>query len=1218
MSEATTIDTLQIEIQTSSTNASVGIRDLAKALSELKANGTIGVATKNLKALSDALRGFTDASNVTRSLGKLSGAMERLKSIGSVTGIANSIKKLSENLKGIDNINIDSVAPQIERIAGALAPLSAVKAGGISTMMNGLKKLGEVTKSLDEEAIGAFTQKVQRLSEVLTPLSEKMTTIQGGFRGINSAIRQTNVSVQQANAEVNVSVFNLSNMINVIQGAIQALNVVIQKLTETIGMAIEWDGIAARFGRGFGAQAEETYAWIQRLNEEMGINVQQFMQYSSVYATMLTGFGVAMEDAGKMALGYTELTYDIWAGYNDVYKNFSDAAEAVKSAIAGEVEPIRRAGFTIVESTLEQTAANHGLSISIEKATEAQKSYLRYLTLVDQANSQGLVGTYAKELQTAEGLVRTLTQQMNSLKQAFGSLFLPILVQVIPWLQAFVDLLTEAVHIIAGFFGFEIQKVDWSGYGDGAGAIGGVADSANTATDALDSATKAAKELKNATLGIDELNVISPPTASSSSGGSGGGSGFDGLDVDSLWDESIFDNIQSQVDEIKEKIKDMLPVVTALGVALAGLGVAKLLTDIDNAALKIKGLSKGLTVASIAIAVGALVWDFTGAYLEDGNWASFFSALGTTTIGAGLAYKFAGKGGLGFTLMVSGVAMLGRLAFDLSEGTVDFGDPQTWITLVTGSFEAVVGGIISWKVLGPIIKKAIGGLFTSAAFASIGTTISEGAGALIAALGSIPVWGWIAAAVVALIAGAIALAVTDYDFTEIGEKVGEALGWVIKNLTPLGWAISIGMWLYDAVKGAIDWFKQQDFDSFADFAATMLDKLLEGLKNVGDWFEDLNAAGQDIAQGIVYGIEDGWDNLIENLGEFFTGFWKGICKAFGISSPAEKTKPAGRYIVEGIWEGISGAVEWIKEKVSGWASDLIDDITNAMKPSAISEKLSAMWTNAKNWWNNSKVALSTYTPSIGDIKAKLSSAWTSAKDWWNKSKGTLATYTPSIGKIWEKLKAAWTSAKDWWNKSRSSLSYTPSIGSIKTKLSSAWSSAKDWWNKHKGSMSYTPSIGSIKSKLQSAWSTAKSWWNSNVKLSIPSLSFKVSYTNKGLNTAQKAIVKALGLSGWPSLKFAAAGGVFDQGSLVWAGERGPEVLANAGGGRTGVMNVQQMQDAVYEGVYAAVVAAMGAMGGNSGSQPVNVYLDGKQITAAVERRQRERGASILGNQVYSY
>jgi hypothetical protein len=101
-----------------------------------------------------------------------------------------------------------------------------------------------------------------------------------------------------------------------------------------------------------------------------------------------------------------------------------------------------------------------------------------------------------------------------------------------------------------------------------------------------------------------------------------------------------------------------------------------------------------------------------------------------------------------------------------------------------------------------------------------------------------------------------------------------------------------------------------------------------------------------------------------------------------------------------------------------------------------------------------------------------------------------------------------------------------------------------------------------------------------------------------------------------NLVFAANGGIFDAGSLIWAGERGAEIVANAGGGKTGVMNVDQMQEAVYEGVLAAMTAVMGNRGGD-GSQSVNVYLDSRQITSSVERRQHEKGASILGNEVFA-
>ena len=553
----TTIDSLQIEIQSNSSNAAQGIHELAESLGELKTNGTISTAIKNLNNLSEKLKTFTDASNATRSIGRLAGAIQKLKGVGSINSVANSVGTMNSALRGLDSILVESIAPKLAQISEAVKPLSAIKAGGLKSMIDGLAKLPKVTEALDDETIKRFAQRVELVSQKLGPLSEKMFTIKAGFNAINSKARRAGDGVKHFGNKLNASSVNLSSYIHIVQSAIRWIDRAIEKFREFIAEAIEWDGISQRFGRGFGDQASGTYQWIQKLNQEMGINTQQFMQYSSVYATMLKGFGVANKDSAKMALGYMELTYDIWAGYNDQYKSLQDAADAVKSAIAGEVEPVRRAGFTIVEATLKQTAANHGLKISLENATEAQKSYLRYLTLVDQAHAQGIVGTYAKEMNTAEGVMRTLNQQLKSLAQSFGSLFLPILKAVVPYLQAVVDLARDAVHWLAALFGIEIQAVDFSGYQSGASAVGEVADS-------LDDATKAAKAFKNATLGIDELNIISPPSASGA-GVDAVGAGFESLDVDSLWDEAIFDSIQSQVSDIKDKLSDILFMAAAIG-----------------------------------------------------------------------------------------------------------------------------------------------------------------------------------------------------------------------------------------------------------------------------------------------------------------------------------------------------------------------------------------------------------------------------------------------------------------------------------------------------------------------------------------------------------------------------------------------------------------------------------------------------------------------------
>jgi hypothetical protein len=75
-----------------------------------------------------------------------------------------------------------------------------------------------------------------------------------------------------------------------------------------------------------------------------------------------------------------------------------------------------------------------------------------------------------------------------------------------------------------------------------------------------------------------------------------------------------------------------------------------------------------------------------------------------------------------------------------------------------------------------------------------------------------------------------------------------------------------------------------------------------------------------------------------------------------------------------------------------------------------------------------------------------------------------------------------------------------------------------------------------------------------------------------------------------------------------------EIAGKFNNGKSVVANNQQIVDGIAAGVYEAVVAAMRTTSG-SGNQNVNVYLDGRQITAAVEKRQSERGMQLVGNQL---
>lgn len=970
----TVIDSLQIEIQSGSSNAAKEIDALAGSLDKLKKYSKLTTVTKNLQNLSAAVKGFHNASGAASSLVKLAEGIERLRGVKSIASITNNLTKLPAALKGIESINIGRAEEQLRGIASAVGPLTEIKTGGFASMVNGLSKIEKVTKELDDEKINAFAERVKKLNDLLGPLSEKMATIGPAFKAINTGAGKAAKAVEKFDHGVNTSTLNLASFIEVAKAAAQTIANLVHQFVEFLSVAIEWDGVKAQFGNAFGDQADEYYDKITRITEALRINKQAFMENSAMATSMLTGFGVNKQDAREMGLGYTELAYDIWAAYNNVYKTLDGAdgaMAAVRSAIAGEVEPIRRAGFTIVESTLEQTAAQHGLNISIEKATEAQKSYLRYLTLVDQAQSKGVIGTFAREMDTAEGMMRTFSQQLKTLAQAFGSLFLPILTKVMPYFQAFVEILTEGVRMLAAFFGVKIQDIGdtWNDYSTN---VDSAVEGTENVTGALNDATQAAKDLKNATIGIDELNVISPPSKSASengTGGAGAGGGFDGLDVESLWEDSMFNNMKDQVDQIRERFEEFLPVLTTIGSLLSGLTMASFLKSVGDSLAEMDLLKKALATTAIITVEAALVFAMADNYLESGNLLNLVGEAIVTAAAGYLLFRAWGAGGLVLALAVSILSQVAAIKFGLADGTVDLSSKELWIQSIFTALVGALGGLVLskytglfakegfviglgvsaalvlsairtggiesgeiksdsvlawileigsviaaglagkwlgaalftgggplgaligvtaglvlnlvgtieakgedfgnevsdwinvaltaastvitaggvWKVIGPKVTTALAGILPK-----VGTAISGaftgGWSAITSALAAIPVWGWIVAA----IAGLLALAIVDYDFTDVGRKVGEALGKAVKAVKDF--AVLVGKPVIDGIKAAFAWCKENfTWENVKEFVGFIFDP---------DTWSDIiwpkiKEVGKNVIDGLWAGIKDG-------------------------------------------------------------------------------------------------------------------------------------------------------------------------------------------------------------------------------------------------------------------------------------------------------------------------------------------------------------------------
>lgn len=738
MADETPIQAIELQIKSNSSNAASAIDKLVGSLRELK--GASG---------SDSSRGLTDLANGLTALKSSS------KSLGSS---ANAITKLKTAVESLRNLgDISASANGIKSLANMLQPLNGMKLSSFASAMNQLSKLKETTDKLDSATITQFGERVKMVDEALTPLSNKFKPIADGMKQIRNAASDAaggTKSFSDKLGELNVKVLNFASITSGLKNVISFAKSAFSKISPMIDDATNFEGITERFARGMTGYAQETYDYFQKLQNTMGINAQMAMQYSGIYAQFLQGMGVGnQQDVKSMATGLTELSYDIWAAYNDVFDSYEDVSAMMTGAIGGTgTRQARRAGFDITQAALERTAANHGLEVSVSDLTQAEKTYLRYQTLVDQAQQQNIVGTYASEMETAEGVMRTLAQEWKTLGQTIGSLFLPLIARVVPAITAVVELIADAVRYVASLFGVELQIVDFSASGGMDTIVGGIEDIG----EAAEGAGGSAKKLQRTLLSLDEINKMNDASSGGGGGGGGGGAGgsimdaLAGLNVDSLWTDKIFDNVSTKVKDIKEKIKSWIPdldtVKGIIGTGIGGAGIAyglylayqNLMKAADKSDVLKERLEKtngvlqtikSWTTGLVSIAImGVLDFKLSEDFAKSGSVLEYVAQALTTAAGGLISYLTIGPEGLVLAMGVAVITQITGYTAEILKGADTTVGQDIMEGLLVGIEGAVAGATIGsiFGVPGIIIGAAIGFTVSEIAFiSSVGASKKE-------------------------------------------------------------------------------------------------------------------------------------------------------------------------------------------------------------------------------------------------------------------------------------------------------------------------------------------------------------------------------------------------------------------------------------------------------------------------------------------------------------
>ena len=307
-----------------------------------------------------------------------------------------------------------------------------------------------------------------------------------------------------------------------------------------------------------------------------------------------------------------------------------------------EIEPMRAIGVALDKATLQQTMYSMGIDRTYDSLTRAQKTELLYYQIMTQTSK--MQGELGRTLATPAQATRIMKQEFTQLARAIGSIFIPIMMKIIPVVRAVTQILIEGAKAIAKFFGFKISDYT-PALGEAETALGGISDGLD---DVGASAGAAAKEMNKMLMPFDELNNINFNTGSSGGAGGVSGIGLGGQLLDNLPEYNIFDTIvgdtNKKVEEIKNKIKELLPIIEkvgiAIGTAFALVKLAEFIQWISNVknALQNLGVTSGMVKTGLGIlfTIGGIVAQYQGTKkILKGDFSlwAILETLGGTALG---------------------------------------------------------------------------------------------------------------------------------------------------------------------------------------------------------------------------------------------------------------------------------------------------------------------------------------------------------------------------------------------------------------------------------------------------------------------------------------------------------------------------------------------------------------------------------------------------------
>lgn len=805
-------------------------------------------------------------------------------------------------------------------------------------------------------------------------------------------------------------------------------------------------------------------------------------------------------------------------------------------------------------------------------------------------------------------LMSSLAQLKNSLATAFA----PILNVVAPILNAFIQKISQAATAIGMLFAaltgqtaFTRAKKVQKDY----------AASLDKNATGADKADKANKKLQKTLLGFDQIHKMDDNSGTSDAGVNSGGL----TPADMFADVPINHKISTFANKLKEAWRnaDFTEIGQIVGnkinAALQSIPWERIQNTLNRIAKSVATFLNGFLETVRWSDVGGTIskgintaFMAANTFAENFHWGSLGSAIGDGINGA--------INGLDWALIKETVHNVVSGIIETLNISLKTANWKKIGSTVAEYFNTALEGLhtavseFDWKGFGKAFGNAVNGALHSFDWKKAGQTLSKG---------------------VVGILDSILEAIHAIDWNQIGRSIGaflQNIDWtniISKSLQVLA---SLPFILFDMISGVleeVDWGQLvkdiaagikkffEEFDWAGAFKSTgeLIGAVFKALFDLGKLMWE---CGENIVLGLLKGIKDAILGIGEWIKEnIFQPFIDGFKEAFGIHSPSTVMEEQGKYIVQGLKNGLTdnikdviawakklpgeikkalgNAKEWLVEKgedavkglQSGWEAvknskfgQLVSKTGNFVKEKAgdakswIKQKgqdaiggLQSGWERAKN-----STLLSNVSRIGGEIAGKIGNVFEKTRPKGNEVirgmhqgiTGNMVTLTSvsqsipgkiisSIGNMAPKMLTIGKSVSD--GLKNGIQNSLPSIMQLAQKIPSQISK----------------SIGNLYSIGHNAISGLAQGFRS---IHIPMPHFSVSSSKYWIGSKSFSIPKI-------SLQWYAAGGFPENGEMFVAREAGPELVGRMGR-KNAVANNNQIVEGIKAGVFEAVMDAFEA------------------------------------------